>query len=170
MADGLYYVVANLEDDLQINPQHWTVASLRVDEAQACTADNFEPNGSPYEPNGVVQQAYTVTPGTYADLYACVGDDDWYRVSLVAGEALDARITFEHSNGDLDMALYDIDGVTLISESTSLQNQESVELFRSSEGGEYLLDSPNAADELWSRIKASSALTRKGAKVVMTLA
>ena len=42
-------------------------------------------------------------------------------------------------NGDLDLALYDIDGRTLISESTSLQNQESVELFRSSQGGDYLL-------------------------------
>jgi PKD repeat protein len=139
LADGLYYVVASLDMGLGMNRESWASAPIRIDEAQACTADQFEPNGSPHEQNGVNQQAESIMPGVYDQLYTCVGDDDWYRITLAAGEALNASITFTHSAGDLELALYDSDAQTLITDSTGLQNQESVELFRSTDGGDYLL-------------------------------
>jgi PKD repeat protein len=132
--DGLYYLLAEV-----VEGEGWAIAPLRIDEAQACTSDDFEPNGSPLEPNGLNQRAAELSSGTYSDLYTCDGDDDWYRVRLEADDALSALIEFNTQEGDLDLALYDADGETLIAESTSLQGREQVEIFRSAQAQDYLL-------------------------------
>lgn len=140
VADGLYYVLIELEGVTgTLDNWSWAVTPLRVNASDACTSDLFEPNGSPYEDDGVSQSAYEITPGNYENLYSCEGDDDWYRVRVEEGEALNASITFNRFEGDLDLVLYAPDGVTIIDESLTLQNSETVDLFRASEAGDYLL-------------------------------
>jgi len=140
LADGLYYVLIELEG-VEASQEGWTwaVTPIRVSASDACTSDMFEPNGSPFELEGVSLSAYELSPGSYEALYACQGDDDWYRVRVEEGEALSASISFNRLEGDLDLALYAPDGTSLIDQSRTLQGTESVELFRASEAGDYLL-------------------------------
>lgn len=107
---------------------------LRVDREDACLADPFEPNASPYEEGAVALEA-VVEPGTYPDLVACEGDDDWYAVALMPGQRLTAGIDFDPAEGDLEMALYAPDGNAVIDESTGLQGREEVELLRAPAAG-----------------------------------
>ena len=138
--DGLYFVRAKHSALNSTNHRYaWSVSALRIDEAQACTSDRFEPNGSPHEANALSQGAYEIAQGSFTELFACSGDDDWYRIRLEAGDSLDAEISFDRLQGDLDLELYAADGQTLIAQSESLQGQESVNIFRSTESSEYLL-------------------------------
>jgi len=150
LADGLYYALVEIDGvDGSLDGWSWAVTPVRVDEASACETDALEPNGSPFEEGGVTLSARELSAGSYESLYACQGDDDWYRVRVEEGEALSASINFNRSEGDLDLVLYAPDGVTVIDESLTLQGTERVELFRASEAGEYLLRVYlNPADEL----------------------
>ena len=140
LSDGLYYLTLELSElTHSAETWGWASAPLRVDEARACTSDPLEPNGSPYEPEGLTQSARELSAGVYEELYACQGDDDWYRVRVEEGEALSASISFNRLEGDLDLALYAPDGQTLIDASEGLQGTELVELFRASESGDYLV-------------------------------
>ena len=140
LADGLYYVRARHSALNTENHRYaWGLSSLRIDEAQACTSDRFEPNGSPHEANAVSQGAYELAQGSFTGLFACSGDDDWYRIRLDEGDSLDAEITFDRLQGDLDLELYAADGQSLITQSESLQGRESINVFRSTGANEYLL-------------------------------
>lgn len=56
----------------------------------------------------------------------CAGDQDWYRAFLVAGETAVVDLTFEHSDGDLDLYLFDIDGTTPLTPCCNAANGQSV--------------------------------------------
>lgn len=143
VADGVYYAVVEIDPEGAVleadEANNRGAGRLRVDTDEACAPDALEPNVSPLEPGGAAAQAATVAPGIYPELNTCRGDDDWYAVEMEAGERLDASITFAHGDGDLEMALYAPDGATLLDESRSLQNQESVQLLRAQTAGLYLL-------------------------------
>jgi PKD repeat protein len=140
LSDGLYFIRAtHSELDQADNRYAWALAPLRIDEAQACSSDRFEPNGSPHEIDGVSMGAEAVGNGSFSELFACVNDDDWYRITLEAGDALDAEIIFDRLSGDLDLELYEADGQTLVAQSESLQGRESVTIFRSATTSDYLL-------------------------------
>ena len=140
LADGLYYLrVIHGSLDQENARFAWAVTPIRIDPEQACTADIFEPNGSPHETNQLSLGARPIEAGVTEGLFACVGDDDWYRLSLSEGDALDIEITFDRPRGDLDLELYASDGQSLVAESSSLRGQESVSVFRSPIAAEYLL-------------------------------
>jgi PKD repeat protein len=140
LVDGLYYLLITLENaDTDENGISWAVTPLRIDADRACNSDQFEPNGSPFEMNGINQNATQVTSGTYDQLYTCIGDDDWYRIRVEANQALSAAIVFNTNDGDLDLALYAADGTTLIERSAGLQGQEIVDVLRNLQAQDYLL-------------------------------
>ena len=58
-----------------------------------------------FEENDTFETAAAVTPGTYSDLQ-CL-DDDWYKVTVSAGQDLVVTINFDDTLGDIDMELYD---------------------------------------------------------------
>ena len=91
--DGLYYLRATFATlDQGESRFARAVSPIRIDQEQACTADRYEPNGSPHEPNGLTVSARAIESGSTEELFACAGDDDWYRLSLAEGDALDAEI------------------------------------------------------------------------------
>ena len=97
-------MIAELNDDNNVGR-----AALRIDAEQACPADALEPNSSPHEMGAGLSVLADVVPGMYADLVACLGDDDWYRIRLDAGQRLRATIEYPQAEGDLELALYPLE-------------------------------------------------------------
>lgn len=64
----------------------------------------------------------------YQELKLCPGDYDWYKVQVAAGTYLTIDARFSHDDGDLDMQLFLEDGVTLVDESRSTNDNERVEI------------------------------------------
>lgn len=65
----------------------------------------------PEEPNDNPSSASTALNGSY-DICAA-DDEDFFAVELVANDRIDARIFFEHDDGDLDLELWAPSGETL---------------------------------------------------------
>lgn len=89
----------------------------------SCT-DLFEPNNTP-------DTAAPVTGGTYQGLWICEGDEDYFEI--MSGGSFTVSIQFQHSVGDLDMALYQGTSQVAISQGTS--DTETI----SAEAGTYIL-------------------------------
>jgi len=78
------------------------------------------------EPNDTLEQAAQVLRGRTERLGRC-GNDDWFGVLVQAGESLQARIEFDHAQGDLDLELVRADG-TVLDASRSATGVEQVGL------------------------------------------
>jgi hypothetical protein len=73
-------------------------------QAGTCGDDANEPNNEP-------DQATPLQPGDYANLSICDTqlspiDADWFKITLSAGDHIEAAIAFTHSQGDLDLGLF----------------------------------------------------------------
>lgn len=89
-----------------------------------CVDDGFEDNDD-------ITSPALVADGTYNNLTVCDQlDPDWYALVLQPGESLDATITFDTSEGDLDMHLWAQPG-TRVDSSTGVFATESVSYFNS---------------------------------------
>ncbi len=141
-ADGRYRLFVSADADAAVeepdDENNRASAALRVDAVQACEADALEPNRSPLGGGGAPASA-PVPPGVHANLTTCREDDDWYAVELNAAERLDVSVTFTAADGDLDLELYDADGLTVIDRSAGLQNAEAVQLLRAPAAGRYFV-------------------------------
>jgi hypothetical protein len=80
-----------------------------------CQDDSFEENDSSSQP-------HQLSGGDHAGLMVCAGDDDYYELAVSGG--LTVSIAFSHSEGDLDMELFD--GSSSIDSSTSIADSETV--------------------------------------------
>ena len=90
------------------------------------------------EENDSSNNARSLESGNYVDLQICPNDDDWYEIEVTSESDLSiAKLSFIHSNGDLDFALYNEDVVQLdLSDGT--ENVETPDLSNLSPGT-YLL-------------------------------
>jgi hypothetical protein len=80
-----------------------------------------------YEPNDNVGQAENVDGGSYHSLQLCAGNEDWFRITLNAGNAADITLNFSHAVGDLDLYVYDqVDIFNPIAQSISVTDGEQV--------------------------------------------
>ncbi|MBM4320951.1 MAG: hypothetical protein FJ125_13610, partial [Deltaproteobacteria bacterium] len=110
------------------------VYDLKLDLVPAvpvCQEDRFEDNDG-------AATARPLDPGRYEDLAICSGDEDWFAVTLAAGEMLDAQISFTHAVGDLDLHLVDAVTRATLVRSDSFDDDEQVG-YLSRNGGQYLL-------------------------------
>jgi len=83
----------------------------------ACQEDAFEDNDS-------CQDAGPLAAGNYPVLKICPLDDDWYAIDLASADTIEVTMDLDNAQGDLDMALYGNDCVTLLKQSTSGSDQE----------------------------------------------
>ncbi len=65
---------------------------------QLCIDDRNEPN------NGSADAAL-IEPGVHADLSICAGDQDFYAVTVEAGQSIRVSARFDNASGDLDLAM-----------------------------------------------------------------
>ena len=78
------------------------------------------------EDNDTCTTARTIFEGGYPNLVVKRFDEDWYRISLAAGEMLNAFVNFTDAFGDIDMELYDACGGSILASSTSSTDNESL--------------------------------------------
>jgi hypothetical protein len=108
--------------------------------------DDAAPNQSP-------AAAKPVEPGfTRDDLYLCGGAQDWFRVTLSAGQGVNVALAADPPETDLDLALTDLEGNPLV-ESAGEEGVERVD-FVAPEGGDFLVRVSGYGDE-----EATYALT-----------
>lgn len=109
---------------------------------EVCTTDHCQPESSDcdddqWEDNDDFSSATGVGEGTMPSLQACADDPDYFEVYLLAGETLTADIAFTHADGDLDLTLYDAEGL-LLRASVSTTDNESVSYTTASGGTFYI--------------------------------
>ncbi len=105
----------------------WCDASSGQDPQPTCEDDVFESNDNP-------TAAHSLDEGSYPDLKICEGNEDYYEVELQAGQHLTATISFDHTEGDLDLVLYRGDDQVDIS-----QGIEDTETVEADEAGTYII-------------------------------
>ncbi len=114
-----------------------------LDEVEACENDNFDMAND----NGGQLTATAVADGNtigvqYGDLRICDGDEDWYRIDLVAGDGLEVDVFFAHADGDIDVALWKSVGGAeprVIDTSVSVTDNETVYERRAAENATYYI-------------------------------
>jgi len=80
-------------------------------------------NDDTYEPNNDLTTAAPVTPGNYTGLVSCLDDDDYYSISVGAGECLQANFTFVDDEGDIDVSIRDAEDAYLDGGGSSSDNE-----------------------------------------------
>ena len=84
--------------------------------AVTCADDGFEDNDA-------VGSPAAIDTGSYANLRACPDDDDYYSLSLNAGDRIAVGIAFSQAEGDLDLALFNPEGTIVASSATTDDNE-----------------------------------------------
>ena len=82
-----------------------------------------------YEQNDSCAAARAMTAGTYSNLVVkrySSGDEDWYKVTVSAGQTLTLSLSFTHNYGDIDLQLFAACGGAVIASSTGSGNSEQV--------------------------------------------
>jgi hypothetical protein len=146
-SDGTYYLLILGEDAGNEYDLWWDDLS-----STGPTDDNYEQNDD-------YTQAYDLS--SYEDIwlstidgYGIQADDDWYEIYITSGnERLIVDLTFTHSEGDIDLEVYDA-SLNLIRGSWSTTDNEHLTYTVPSSGTYYLLiwwgDQGNEYDLKWS--------------------
>lgn len=116
-AAGTFTVRVWLVQDLGPNPGNQYTLQILAN-AAPCTTDAFEDNDA-------YGDAAFISDGTETGLNVCTGDDDFYRLLVSGGDTVTAEVTFNHAEGDIDLALLGLFGIPLNRSSTS-NNTERV--------------------------------------------
>jgi hypothetical protein len=83
-----------------------------------CVSDSYEANNS-------LSAAAPISTGFTSNLTACSGDDDWYSIELWVGDTLELDANFVHSEGDIDIYLFD-PSESQVAQSAGVSNLETV--------------------------------------------
>jgi cysteine-rich repeat protein len=115
-ASGRYTLNVRLAFDLGDSAQY--DLDVVIDEATpTCTDDGLEDNDT-------FDDARPIGGSTDA-LQVCEGDDDFYSVTLGAGDTLTVAADFSHAEGDIDLRLLNGDGA-IVASSVSLTDDEAL--------------------------------------------
>lgn len=118
-AAGTYVIRTTLYGDAGSSPGNTYSMTVAVTSVSGCPNDG-------YEPNNTRQAAIPMSLGTFPSLSVCTMDDDFFAVSLSAGETLSIDVTLNNSEGDVDVAIQDSAGTVLDSSQTTT-NTETID-------------------------------------------
>ncbi len=123
------------DDDDEVDP---------TDDDDAAADDDDDDDDTPvgdcmdsYEENDDFASAIAIGLGAFEALTLCDGDDDFYAVSLLAGDYVTVDVSFIDAEGDVDVKLLD-SHETQLDSSTSVGDLETVEALIE-EDGEYIV-------------------------------
>ncbi|MDF7808980.1 pre-peptidase C-terminal domain-containing protein [Pontiellaceae bacterium B12219] len=111
-----YYTIRLTATDGTLSHTHDSL--ITVNPSSGLLDDELEENDDP-------AQARTVAAGHYDRLQAHDAAD-WYQVVLPVDSTLTIHLTFEHSEGDLELFLYQSDGTSVIEKSETGNNNETI--------------------------------------------
>jgi hypothetical protein len=94
------------------------------------------PADDAYEDNDDKSSPAVVSAGTYRDLKC--NDDDWFKIRLTSGQDLTVTIIFDHSEGDLELELWNL--TDILDSSQSDTDNETVTLSPVPAGGFYYIN------------------------------
>ena len=112
--DGLHGIRLILAQDL--GPVGGTTYDVSTTIGPGCPTD-------PLEPNSQAAPADIPAYNGLEELWACLAGDDWYALSLEAGDQLGFTVDFDSSEGDIDIFLTDPSGATVASSQTSAASE-----------------------------------------------
>jgi hypothetical protein len=119
-ASGRYYVILKLDSD-EVVPELSERNNLYIEPVEvlaACLADLAEPNDFVFD-------APPAADFSGVPLSICPGDQDWFALPVVGARAVSLQIAFSHAAADLDLYLFDEDGV-LVASSDTLADREAI--------------------------------------------
>jgi hypothetical protein len=92
---GYYYVqIVGIGGD-----ENGYAMDVNITTGGQCTDDDYEQNDD-------MQDPYYISDSYYSGLQICENDEDWYAIYLASGETITVDIFFTHSEGDLDLRLW----------------------------------------------------------------
>ena len=100
---------------------------------QPCIDDQFEAG----QGNDSATLAASITPGHYENLSLCFSDEDFYRITLLAGSSLDLDVQGQ-AGLDPDLQLYDMASGTLLHQAISAGERETLR-YHAVADGQYIL-------------------------------
>lgn len=83
-----------------------------------CVEDAYEPDAQ--------TDPQELSPGHFADMAVCNGNDDYWRIDVTPGMAIDVEISFPHSVGDVDMSLHRPGSFEMIALSEGVTDNEHI--------------------------------------------
>ena len=131
-SSGRYYVILKL-DSGEVVPELSERNNLYIEPIEvlaACLADLAEPNDFVFD-------APAAADFSGLPLSICPGDEDWFSLPTVGGRLVSVQIAFTHAAADLDLYLFDEDGL-LVASSDTLADVESIQYLPSSGGTLFL--------------------------------
>ena len=103
-ASGTLFLEVSLIDDSAVgNRYELTISRIPGFVELSCVTDDE------YEQNEDLESATPVTPGSYTAV-RCAGDDDYYGLTLQAGQTLQATLLYDGDPDDLELTLYETIG------------------------------------------------------------
>ena len=113
-------------------PGSFYALDINIDRAAPSCDDD------PFENNDTRMTAHPIDAGSYSDLAVCGGDQDFYSVSLGAGDEITVEIDFNLLGGDIDLRLINPLGNTVASSSAIFSGSERVN-YTAPSAGEYFI-------------------------------
>jgi hypothetical protein len=117
---GRYYLILKLDSD-EVVPELSERNNLYLEPIEvlaACLADLAEPNDFVFDAPPAAD--FSAVP-----LSICPGDQDWFELPVVGNRAVSVQIAFSHAAADLDLYMFDEDGV-LVASSDTLADVEAI--------------------------------------------
>jgi hypothetical protein len=119
LAAGTYYIRVTLFSDTGAAAGNDYDMAIDVAGVDPCVDDGFEENDTR-------ATAAPIDPGSYLDLWVCPTDtNDFYAVTLGAGDELSLDLFFTHAEGDIDVEVQTSAG-TVVASGSSADDDESV--------------------------------------------
>ena len=128
--DGFHFIRVNLLADTGTSPGNTYDLDIAL-EAPPCVDDGLEENDAEAD-------AVPMVDGGTLDLRVCDSDDDWYAISMAPGDELGAFVFFDHTEGNVDLELYDTTSA-VVAVSVSSTDNEAISGFVASLPGDHLL-------------------------------
>ena len=128
---GTFLLEVDLTSDAGVIPGNWYDLEINAQNSSACPADVFEPNDSLASP-------WPLPLGVSPGLNVCELEPDFLAFTGYPGYEIDILVDFLAAEGDIDLNLYDPDGV-IVADATGASAPESITM-NASMDGEYVLE------------------------------
>ena len=114
-------------------------ADVTCDDGERCDPESgeckpFTCDADANEPNNDAEVATALSGAQdLAELSICEADEDWFNITLAAGDSARIGVTFLHSLGDIDVELYDAEGFEVDSSASASDDEWLAVLSKDSE-------------------------------------